>query len=80
MMRDYVGEYEGNVTAAVLAMTADLMRGDAVTFQRGYTFDNALLAAADRLAGPAAGEVLREIGTLATAAFLLGQAPIIQGI
>lgn len=79
-MRDYIAEFEGNVTAAVLAMAADLMRGDAATLQRGYSLDNALLAAVDHLAGPAGGGVLREVGTCATAAFILGQSPILEGI
>jgi hypothetical protein len=44
-MRNYMDEYEGNREAAVLAMAADLMRGDAATMKVGYTLANALIAA-----------------------------------
>lgn len=68
----YLAEYEGNVQAAVLAMAADLMRGDPVTFQAGYTLDNALMAAANFIAPEDAASVVAGIGQSATYAYLVG--------
>lgn len=76
MTRNYIIDYEGNVQAAVLAMAADLMRGDAATFQRGYTLENALTAAAEALAPGQAGEVVGGIGGAATYAYIMAQGSI----
>lgn len=49
-MRDYLVEYEGNRSAAILAMAADLMCGNPHELRVGYSMENALLAATEYLA------------------------------
>lgn len=65
-MRDYITEFHGNRTAAVLACAADLMKGDPPRFQSGYDLTNALMAAADMLLpGPDGPLVVGSIGMAA---------------
>jgi hypothetical protein len=56
--RDYLADYEGDRCAAVMAMAADLMRGDVATFKVGYSLDNALLAAAEALVPGPMGRII----------------------
>ncbi len=64
-MRNYLLEYEGNETAAVLAMAADLMRGDRATFKAGYSLPNALGAAVEFLRPDDPGALLGDVLTAA---------------
>lgn len=80
MTRDYIEEYDGNVQAAVLAMAADLMRGDRAGFKQGYTLPNALGAAASFLTPDSVPAVLSEVSSSAALAFMLGAEQGIEGI
>ena len=47
-LRDtYIADAEGNVEHAAGALAHDLMRDDPATFKRGYSEDNAVIAAAE---------------------------------
>lgn len=45
LFNEYLNRAEGDMAEALSDLAADLMRGDPATFKRGYTADNALLAA-----------------------------------
>lgn len=78
-MRDYLEEYDRNRTAAVLAMAADLMRGDPETLKLGYSLEDALTAAADCLLVGPMGTIV--VGSIALAAHrVAGFATTIEGI
>lgn len=77
---EYLDRYEGNRTAAILALAADLMKGKPERFQSGYTLDSALLAAAHVIA-PEDGDDLAILAYIsATAHRLAGFGPSVEGI
>lgn len=74
----YLARYEGNRTAAILALAADLMKGHPDSFQSGYSLDSALLTAAEVIDPDDGAAVVAYIS--ATAHRLAGFGPSVEGI
>lgn len=78
-MRDYIAEYHGNRTAAVLACAADLMAGEPDQLCVGMSLTDALMASADiLLPGPMGPIVVGSIGMAANR--ITNFHPTVEGI